>query len=270
MCRILDCGLDRARRSIAEVPPPSGRPSSGSVREGDRMRVRRLGAEPGHRRSWQHRDRHRGGGLSRGPVRGGQIDGVGPRCLIGVRWVLLVLLRRIGSVAEVPRPTSRSDCRIGERDRERRDAGRWRRREVRERRPWCEQRGQRRAAQPPSSGCAGVAQDQRTWISRSAPSLMRTRGQGPRSHCEGRARLRRRVRQGELGRAGATHSLIEQSRAARLRLPPIRFRYRAIAGVGQQAALSVERDDDLAVGAALVGGCWRCVTGWPRTVSRRW
>jgi hypothetical protein len=60
------------------------------------------------------------------------------------------------------------------------------------------------------------------------------------------------VRQGELGRAGATHSLIEQSRAARLRLPPIRFRFRAIAGVGQQAALSVERDDDLAVGAALV------------------
>ena len=37
---------------------------------------------------------------------------------------------------------------------------------------------------------------------------------------------------------------------AKLRLP--RFVLGAVAGVGQQAALSVERDDDLAVGAALL------------------
>ena len=37
-----------------------------------------------------------------------------------------------------------------------------------------------------------------------------------------------------------------------MRLPPIRFRYRTHCGVGRQAALSVERDDDLAVRAALL------------------
>src|SRR5205814_1446026 len=46
-------------------------------------------------------------------------------------------------------------------------------------------------------------------------------------------------------------------RNRRLRLPPTRFRYRTRSGARPPASLSVERDDDLAGGAALLGVCQR-------------